>query len=93
MSTRRQDCHRHWATTALAFLAFFLTFSLSTLCCAGTWRSQSPDKDEMGYPTNSAAAREAGMTEAKRDLSNGVLIVKTAGLPSPDRPDYEKLLK
>jgi hypothetical protein len=47
----------------------------------------------MGYPTNSAAAREAGMTEAKRDLSNGVLIVKTAGLPSPDRPDYEQLLK
>jgi nucleoid-associated protein YgaU len=67
-------------------LAFFVTVSLSTLRAATA-------KDELGYPTNSAAARDAGMAEARRDLNNGVLIVKTAGLPSPDRADYQQLLK
>lgn len=71
---------------ALAFVALFVCANLSAL-------SGETGKDEMGYPTNSAAARELGIAEARRDLSNGVLIVKTAGLPSLERPDYEHLLK
>jgi len=71
---------------ALAFFALFACANLSAL-------SGETNKDEMGYPANSAAALELGMAEARRDLSNGVLIVKTAGLPPPDRSDYEEVLK
>lgn len=60
---------------------------------AQTHRTLSQGSDEMGYPTKSAQARELGQMEARRDLSNGVMIVKTAGLPNPDWEDYAELLK
>lgn len=93
MSTVSEHHHRHFARTASAVVAFFGALTMAMLCRAGISGSESPDKDALGYPTNSAAARELGMAEARRDLSNGVLIVKTAGLPSPDRTDYERLLQ
>ena len=95
MKTGKHHCNQRFAktATAAAFAAFVAILTLSTICLAESLRTQSPDKDAMGYPTNSAAAREMGMTEARRDLSNGVIMVKTAGLPPPDRQDYEQLLK
>jgi hypothetical protein len=60
---------------------------------AKSHRVQAGGDDEMGYPTNSAKALALGQLEARRDLSDGVMIVKTAGLPPPSRDDYEHLLK
>jgi LysM repeat protein len=45
--------------------------------------------DEMGYPTNAAAAFARGQAEARRDLTNAVFTLKTAGLPGPTRHYYE----
>ncbi len=50
-------------------------------------------KAELGSPTNSANALALGQLDARRDLSNGVMIVKTVGLPPPSREDFEHLLK
>lgn len=49
--------------------------------------------DEMGYPTNTASAFAKGEADARRDWSNGVFTVKTAGLPAPTRQFYEARLK
>ncbi len=93
MSTISEHHRRHFARTASEVVAFFVAITMAMLCRAGISSSQSPDKDAWGHLTNCAAARELGMAEARRDLSNGVLIVKTAGLPSPDRTDYKQLLQ
>ncbi len=51
------------------------------------------DKDVLGYPNDPAKARELGQADARRDLSNGVMQVKSAGLPGPTREEYAHLLK
>ena len=49
--------------------------------------------DSMGYPTNPVVAYAKGQSDARRDLTNGVLSVKTCGLPPMDRPEYARLLE
>jgi len=49
--------------------------------------------DEYGYPTNTTIAYAQGQTDARHDLTNGVLTLKTCGLPSPDAFEYWTLLE
>lgn len=48
--------------------------------------------DHMGYPTNAALAMELGRSEARRDLTNGIVRVPTYGLPSPWSFEYTRIL-
>jgi LysM repeat protein len=56
-------------------------------------RKPGGDKDDFGYPTNTLVAYEMGQAEARRDLTNGVLKLKIAGLPSPELWTYKRLLE
>lgn len=47
----------------------------------------------LGYPNDPAKAVELGQADARRDLSNGVMMVKGAGLPGPSWGEYAQLLK
>lgn len=49
--------------------------------------------DSMGYPTNPAVAYARGQADARRDFTNGVLSMKSAGLPVPWAGDYDALLE
>ena len=49
--------------------------------------------DDMGFPTNPVIARQLGQTEARRDLTNGVLKIKSAGLPAPSAFVFSELIK
>ncbi len=53
----------------------------------------APVKDMLGYPNDPAKAGELGQADARRDLSNGVMMVKSAGLPGPSWDEYAHLLK
>ena len=78
--------------TALIAAAFF---ALTLTCWPGDAAAQKlrdDSLDSMGYPTNATVAYAKGQTDARRDLTNGVLSLKTAGLPGPERPEYERLL-
>lgn len=48
--------------------------------------------DFLGYPTNAAVALTQGRADARRDLTNGVLSMKTCGLPREEAWEYKKLL-
>lgn len=49
--------------------------------------------DMMGYPTNAAIAQSIGQADARRDITNGMLAIKTFGLPAPESGKYDELLK
>lgn len=55
-------------------------------------RKLNPVLGDDGYPTNETVAAEQGRAEARRDLTNGVVIVKFAGLPSMEAGTYWRLL-
>ncbi|MCW5551812.1 MAG: LysM peptidoglycan-binding domain-containing protein [Verrucomicrobiae bacterium] len=63
------------------------------LCLAQTENMPKPDKDMLGYPNDPAKAVELGQADARHDLSNGVMMVKSAGLPGPAWGEYTRLLK
>ena len=50
-------------------------------------------RDELGFPKDPAAARALGEQDARRDLTNGVLKIKSAGLPVPSLGNFNRLLK
>lgn len=86
-------CRLSKAAPAAMLFALVALFPLTPLCRAEDLRTQPAGNDHLGYPTNSVTALELGRFEASRDLSNGVMIVKSAGLPSPEWADYEQLLQ
>ena len=49
--------------------------------------------DSTGYPTNLTQAFAQGQANARRDLTNGVMATKSAGLPAPWADEYDALLK
>lgn len=51
-----------------------------------------PELDDMGYPTNTALATELGRTEARRDLTNGIVRLPAYGLPAPWAGEYDRIL-
>lgn len=55
-------------------------------------RQPGPGRDEFGYPTNTVQAFEQGQAEARKDLTNGVLALKSFGLPAPETSEYQRLL-
>lgn len=92
-STYGHCCRLSKAAPAAMFFELLVLLALTPLCRAEDMRTQPAGNDHLGYPTNSAKAHELGRFEASRDLSNGVMIVKTAGLPTPEWEDYEQLLQ
>ncbi len=51
-----------------------------------------PQLDSFGYPTNSGLALELGRSEARRDLTNGVLRLPMYGLPAPWSVEFDRIL-
>jgi N-acetylmuramoyl-L-alanine amidase len=49
--------------------------------------------DSFGYPTNSALAAELGRSEARRDLTNGVVRLPRYGLPAPWSAEFDRILE
>lgn len=49
--------------------------------------------DWLGYPTNAAQAADLGRSDARRDLSNGVVRVPMFGLPMPWSGEYDRILE
>ena len=47
--------------------------------------------DSFGYSSNEAEAYAQGQADARRDLTNGVVKLKTCGLPAPGYPEYARL--
>lgn len=48
--------------------------------------------DSSGYPTNSVLAAELGRSEARRDLTNGVVRIPAYGLPAPWSGEFNRIL-
>ena len=48
--------------------------------------------DVYGYPRNETQAHERGRSEAGRDLTNGVVLLKFSGLPAPEFSNYARLM-
>lgn len=48
--------------------------------------------DSFGYPTNSALAMELGRSEARRDLTNGVVKLPMYGLPAVWSGEFDRIL-
>ena len=51
------------------------------------------DLDYLGYPIDSLLATELGRSEARRDLTNGIVRFPTYGLPAPWSGEYHRILK
>lgn len=49
--------------------------------------------DSFGYPTNSVLAAELGRSEARRDLTNGVVQLPMYGLPAPWSGEFGRILE
>jgi LysM repeat protein len=49
--------------------------------------------DMVGFPTNAAVAYAQGQADARRDITNGLLCVKSYGLQAPWAPNYRMLLE
>lgn len=49
--------------------------------------------DYLGYPTNAARAADLGRSEARRDLSNGVVQLPMYGLPTSWSAEYHHILE
>ncbi|HNQ73018.1 MAG TPA: LysM domain-containing protein [Verrucomicrobiota bacterium] len=82
-------CCRSWGTVATAVF-----WSVTAeLCPAQTQNRPAPDKDVLGHPNDPAKAREVGQTATRRELSNGVMQVTSAGMPVPGFGEYAQLWK
>jgi hypothetical protein len=84
------------------FPSLWLALGLACLeiaCCGGRAAEltkaqfSKAELDSFGYPTNAAQATELGRSDARRDLSNGVVRVPMYGLPVPSSGDYDRILK
>jgi hypothetical protein len=49
--------------------------------------------DSFGYPTNSGLASELGRSEARRDLTNGVVRLPMYGLPASWSGEFNRILE
>ncbi len=49
--------------------------------------------DSFGYPTNSVLAAELGRSEARRDLTNGVVRLPMYGLPATWSGEFNRILE
>ena len=72
-----------------------LTLLAATGSAADLTRAQfsKAELDTFGYPTNSTQAKELGRSEARQDLSNGVVRVPNYGLPLASSAEYDRILE
>ena len=68
------------------------------LCVANVWvfrwqpKTPVPSEAEQRQ-TRLAAAHQAGVAEARQDIRNGVLALKSAGLPTAWSEEYRQMLR
>lgn len=57
-------------------------------------RAQFPKRelDSLGYPTNTIMAVDLGRSDARRDLTNGVVRLPMYGLPAPWSVEFDRIL-
>lgn len=76
-------------------LALGLTLVGLPVRCGEVTRAQFSKQqlDSFGYPTNSALAAELGRSEARRDLTNGVVRLPMCGLPATWSGEFNRILE